>query len=112
MGLDDFPQWKGEVQRHLHTLRVILSDMRDAAALAAANQGSAKNKIDELLEQFGIALLNLNSIMSEEDTGPSERQAVAMELLANFRQNDPRYQDPTGADVETDDFTDPLDDLL
>lgn len=112
MGLDDFPQWKGEVQRQLHVVRVILSDIRQSVVLATLNDGSAKNKLDELLEQMGIAMVNLDEILTDDDRGPSERQQHAQDLLARFRQHDPRYDDPTGSDVETDDFNDPLEEML
>lgn len=102
-------EWKASVEHQLHVVRVILHDMRDAVGLATSEQGSASRRLQELLEGLGTAMLNIEGIIQPEEANSATgwtNQQILRRILGQ-RSDEDQY----GDDVETDDFTDPLEDM-
>ena len=104
-GLADFREWKTDLEGQMQILRLIANDMRTAVALSYTHAGSARVKLNELLEGFMSALANVDQLLRPGDIGElSTEQQLLNRAFEGFRQP----VDTENEAVETDDFEDPL----
>lgn len=71
-GVPDLLAWRDQVDHNLQVMGVIMSDLQSTATLAVANEGTAKDRLDELIFQLGQALENVGKFQGaaqqDEDT--------------------------------------------
>lgn len=107
-GVNEFRQWKERVETELGVVRIMFHDLRDAVGLSYADQGSARARLNELLEGAIRALSNLDTLMRPGDIGPGQRNAVLESLFARYREPVDRQNEA----VEADDYDDPIESML
>jgi hypothetical protein len=79
-GLIDLLEWKKEVDHNLQVIGVILSDIQSTSALALADSGTAKDRLDELALNLQHAMANVGRLVGpaqqdeDEPTGPTVAQ--------------------------------------
>lgn len=108
-GLENFREWKTKIEMQLQVLRIIAHDMKDAIALSYTNQGSARVKLNELLEGLMQTLVNVDELMQPDDIGElTQQQQLLNRAFDRFRQPVDRQNEA----VETDDFDDPVEGMF
>lgn len=72
LGLSEFLQWRSRVEDNLHLMRVILSDVRDAARLVESSAGSVRSQMNELLHLLEASFKNLEEFLEPRDREVNE----------------------------------------
>ncbi len=108
-GLAEFRQWKDGIENQLQVLRIIHHDLRDAVALSITNQGSAKTRLQELLEGMAQTLVNVDELMQPGDVPePTQQQILLARVFDRYRDT----PDTQNEAVESDDFVDPVEEMF